>query len=130
MYDGGRIITGLIIALALFLFPFYWDAGFASKAPEIELTPKAKEAKVCVLEKDFMRTNHMKLLDQWRHQVVRDAERYYTTEDGRVFYKSLQVTCMDCHSNKTKFCDQCHNVPQLYGCCSILLGLPYRTRGD
>ena len=43
MYDAGRIITGLIIALAFFLFPFYWDAGFASKAPEPELTPKAKD---------------------------------------------------------------------------------------
>lgn len=117
MYDAGRIITGLIIALALFLFPFYWNAGSASKAPEPELTPRAREAKVCVEETSFMRTNHMKLLDQWRHQVVRDAERYYTTEDCRVFYKSLQISCMDCHSNKTKFCDLCHNYMDIAPYC-------------
>ena len=109
MYDGGKIITGLIIGLAFFLFPFYWNSGFASKVPEPELTPKAKEAKVCVEKTSFMRSDHMKLLDQWRQQVVRDAERYYTAEDGKIYSKSLQLTCMDCHSNKTKFCDQCHN---------------------
>jgi hypothetical protein len=51
----------------------------------------------------------MSLLDRWRQQTVRDDEWYYTGSDGKVYYKSLQVTCMDCHSNKSKFCDQCHN---------------------
>ena len=51
----------------------------------------------------------MRLLDQWRHEVVRDGERYYTAGNGKIYYKSLQVTCMECHSNKSKFCDQCHD---------------------
>jgi hypothetical protein len=109
MYDGGKIVTGLIIGIGLFLFPFYYNAGKAAKAPDPELTPKAKEAKVCVMEKAYMTANHFSLLDEWRHTVVRDADRYYTAENGKVYYKSLQVTCLDCHSNKSKFCDQCHN---------------------
>ena len=117
MYDGGRIITGLVIALALFLFPFYWNAGLAGKVPETELTPRAKEAKVCVEETGFMRTNHMKLLDQWRHQVVRDGQRYYTAKDGQTYYKSLQITCMDCHSNKANFCDRCHDYIEIAPRC-------------
>lgn len=118
MHDGGKIIIGLIIGLAFFLFPFYWNAGFGyTKAPEPVLTPKAKEAKVCVASTPFMRSDHMKLLDQWRQQVVRDGERYYTAKDGKVYYKSLQVTCMDCHSNKTKFCDQCHNYMNVAPYC-------------
>ena len=109
MYDGGKIIAGLIIGIGLFLFPFYYNAGKAAKAPDPELTPKAKEAKVCVMDKAYMTANHFSLLDEWRHTAVRDADRYFTAENGTVYYKSLQVTCMDCHSNKSKFCDQCHN---------------------
>jgi hypothetical protein len=41
--------------------------------------------------------------------VVRDEVRYYTSSSGKVYYKGLQTTCMDCHANKSKFCDQCHN---------------------
>jgi len=109
MYDRGKIITGLIIGVGLLLFPFIYNGSKAAKAPEPELTAKAKEAKECVAETPFMRTSHMKLLDEWRQEVVRDGERYYKASNGKSYYKSLQVTCLDCHSNKTKFCDQCHN---------------------
>ena len=108
MYDGGKIIIGLIIGLLILLFPFLYDAGKAAKVPEPELTAMAKEAKECVLPKSEIRAQHMKLLDEWRQEVVRDAERVYMSADGRTFDKSLQNTCMNCHSNKTKFCDQCH----------------------
>jgi hypothetical protein len=56
-----------------------------------------------------MKTEHMKMLDEWRQEVVRDNLRYYKSTTGKTYYKSLQTTCMDCHSNKSKFCDQCHN---------------------
>jgi len=109
MYDGGKIIAGLIIGLGLFLLPFFYNAGKAAKAPDPQLTAKAKEAKQCVETTPYIRTSHMKLLDEWRQTVVRNAERYYKGQGGKVYYKSLQITCMDCHSNKSKFCDQCHN---------------------
>ncbi|MBW1806219.1 MAG: sulfate reduction electron transfer complex DsrMKJOP subunit DsrJ [Deltaproteobacteria bacterium] len=109
MYDGGKIIIGLIIGIGLFLSPFFYNAGKAAKAPDPQLTEKAKEAKVCVAQKSYMRESHFSLLDEWRNTSVRDGERYYTAWDGKKYYKSLQVTCMDCHSDKTKFCDQCHN---------------------
>lgn len=109
MYDGGKIITGLIIGILILLFPFFYNAGKAAKAPERELTEKAKSAEECIESRSFMTTQHMKLLDQWRNEVVRDAERLYTSSTGKMFDKSLQNTCMSCHSNKDKFCDQCHN---------------------
>jgi hypothetical protein len=109
MYDRGKIIIGLVIGLGLLLFPFYYNKGEAKKAPDIVLTDKAKAAKQCIEPKEFMRTDHMKMLDEWREGVVRDEERYYKSGDKKSYYMSLQVTCMECHSNKSKFCDQCHN---------------------
>lgn len=120
MYDGGKIITGLIIFLILLLFPVWYQMGKAAKPIEPELTQQAKDAGQCVEEKDFMKTQHMKLLDRWRQEVVRGSERYYISSSGKEYYKSLQVTCMECHSNKSKFCDQCHNymgvVPFCWDC--------------
>ena len=109
MYDGGKIITGLIIFFILLLFPVWYQVGKAAKAPEPELTETAKKAEKCVEPKFFMTTQHMKMLDRWRNETVRDGERYYTSSTGKSYYKSLQVTCLECHSNKSKFCDQCHN---------------------
>jgi hypothetical protein len=109
MYDGGKILAGLIIGIGLLLTPVFYNAGKAAKAPQPALTEKAKEAKECVAPKSYMTASHFSLLDKWRHTVVRDGDRYEKAFNGKIFYKSLQVTCMDCHSNKTKFCDQCHN---------------------
>lgn len=109
MYDGWKIITGLIIGVGLLLSPFWYNPGKAAKAPEPKLTPEAKEAERCVEDKAYMTTSHQHLLDKWRQSAVRDGERYYESDSGKIYYKSLQMTCMDCHSNKDKFCDQCHN---------------------
>jgi len=109
MYDGGKIITGLVVGVGLLLFPVFYNAGKAAKAPDPVLTEKAKAAKQCVEATSYMKSDHMKLLDEWRHEVVRSDERYYKSSSGKVYYKGLQTTCMDCHSNKSKFCDQCHN---------------------
>ena len=109
MFDGGKIWTLLIIFLALLLFPLWYQKGNAVPAPEPELSTVAKKAGRCVESKEFMTTEHMKLLDKWRMEVVRDGERYYTSTEGKIYYKSLQVTCMECHSNKSEFCDKCHN---------------------
>jgi len=143
MYDGGKIIVGLIIGLGLLVSPFFYDIGQVAKPPDPQLTPKAKEAGACVAPTPYMRSFHMQLLDDWRNTVVRDGDRFYDTAKGtwhlkvadflgyetesghkvpepKVYYKSLQVTCLDCHSNKSKFCDQCHNyvgmVPYCWDC--------------
>ena len=109
MYDGWKIIVGLIIGVILLAYPFWPDTEkWAAKIPEPELTAMAKEAKVCVEPKSYIRTQHMKLLDQWRDSVVRDGIRQYENSTGEVYDMSLQNTCIECHSNKSKFCDQCH----------------------
>lgn len=112
MYDGGKIILGLIIFVAFVTFPFYNNAGKASKTPEPKLdTPAIQQMKErkCIEPKGFMRAEHMKLLNQWRDWVVRDGNSIYVASDGKRYAMSLQNTCMNCHSNKKKFCDECHN---------------------
>jgi hypothetical protein len=109
MYDRWKVVTGIVIGLLLFLFPVFYNVGRAAKEPEPVLTEKAKQAKECVAPTPFMKSEHMKLLDEWRQTVVRDNEWYYKSANGKTYYKSLRDTCMDCHSNKSKFCDQCHN---------------------
>ena len=117
MYDGGKILTGLIIGIALFTLPFWFNLGKAAKIPEPKLTPKAEKAKFCVETKEYMQAEHMALLDKWRDWVVRDGNRIYVGLHGKKYDMSLQNTCMDCHSNKKKFCDECHNYADVIPYC-------------
>jgi len=102
----------LIVFVALFTYPFY--SNFGSKAdavPEPSLKTPVIESltvKECVLPKEEMRGQHMQVLDRWRNEVVRDGNRAEVSIAGRRWQKSLQKTCLKCHSNKKKFCDQCH----------------------
>ena len=113
MYDGSKIIIGLIIFVGIVTFPFVYDLGKASvPPPEPKLdTPEIQKmaVKKCIESKSFMRTEHMVMLNDWRDFVVRDGDRLFTGSDGQQYTMSLQNTCMKCHSNKSKFCDECHN---------------------
>ena len=109
MNDKGKIVTGLVIFIAIFTFPFWYNMGKAASVPEPVLTEKAKAAKTCVRSTEYMRAEHMQVLDLWRDTVVRDAKRMYINDDGTEFNMSLSNTCLDCHSNKAEFCDRCHD---------------------
>lgn len=108
MYDSGKIIAGLIIFVVLFTFPFWYNIGSAAyKQPKLELP---KDVKECVESREFMRAEHMQLLNEWRDMVVREhIEDYKSKLTGKEVEMSLTKTCMKCHDNKAKFCDQCHN---------------------
>ena len=121
MNDKKWIILGLVIFLGLLTFPLWYNfvikAGTAAPAPTPVLSEKAKAAKECVMSKDFMIRDHMKLLDQWRLTVVRDGRREFVNEQGKVFNMSLSNTCLDCHANKAEFCDKCHNYASVSPYC-------------
>jgi hypothetical protein len=109
---SGKIIAGLIIFVALVTFPFIYNVGKANTVPESNLdTPVIKQmaVKQCIEPRQFMRAEHMQLLNNWRDSVVRSGNRIYTASDGKQYSMSLQNTCMNCHSNKKEFCDKCHN---------------------
>jgi hypothetical protein len=117
IYDGGKIILGSLVFVAIALFPFYYQGGKVAAKPEPKTdTPAIQEyeklngKKECVESKEWMRGEHMQLLNQWRDSVVRDDNRgYVSNATHKRFNMSLQNGCMHCHSNKKKFCDECHN---------------------
>ncbi len=117
LYDGGKIFIGLVVFVAFAAFPFYYNVGKVNAKPDPKTdTPTIQEyvakngKKECVESKEFMRTEHMQLLNNWRDSVVRDGNRGYMSDTGhKRFNMSLQNECLKCHSNKKKFCDECHN---------------------
>lgn len=117
MYDRKKVIAGLFIFLVMVTFPFWYNLGKAAPAPEVKLSEKAKAAKECVRPKEFMTGGHMQLLDVWRDTVVRNGKRIYVNESGKEYTMSLTNTCLDCHDQKTEFCDRCHNYASVRPYC-------------
>lgn len=125
LYDFKYIALGLIVFFGLLFSAVLPNLGKTVAAPDPKLdTPAiqklaAKDRK-CVMPKDYMRANHMQMLVDWRESVVRDAQREFVNPEGKKFVASLSNTCLDCHSNKSQFCDQCHNyvavTPNCFGC--------------
>jgi hypothetical protein len=114
MYDAGKIIVGIIIFAGLLALPVLYNelSGKAAIPPELDLnTPAIQQLseKQCVEPTHYMKASHMMLLDIWRDEVTRNANRVYVASNGKTFTMSLTNTCLDCHSNKDKFCDRCHN---------------------
>ena len=105
MHDKLKIVSGLALFLALVTAPFWLGSLQSAPAPAPVASTQQSQ---CVEPVEFMRANHMKLLDQWRNSVVRDGERVYVNSAGKEFQKSLTKTCMNCHAQKEEFCDQCH----------------------
>jgi len=114
MYNAGKIILGIVIFVILATFPFWYNQGRAVTLPKLELP---KDEKQCVEATDFMKSSHMKMLDEWRNSVVREGNRVYVNSTGKQYVMSLQVTCMKCHISREKFCDRCHNYLNVSPTC-------------
>lgn len=108
MYDGGKVVAGLIVFVGLVAFPIIYNMGNAGNLPKVEKPAKELQVKECVQPTQFMRMSHMQLLSQWRDEVLREGKREMVMAGGKAYEKSLQNGCMKCHASKKKFCDECH----------------------
>ncbi len=121
--DMPFIVLGVMVFVALMLGATVANRGlgkFRSK-PALELP---RDAKRCIRDTAFMRSNHMKLLNDWRDAVVRGEVRkekiprrdatgkVVKDAAGKTVYqtieRSLTKTCLRCHDNPKAFCDRCH----------------------
>jgi hypothetical protein len=110
------ILGGLALFVALATWPAWHALAWSVRpAPKLARPVGATE---CVAPTEFMRASHMKLLVEWRDRVVRDGVRTYTDRNGRVVTMSLSKTCLgSCHTDKTKFCDRCHDYAGVKPTC-------------
>jgi len=109
MNDTGKIIVGLVVFIIFATSPLWFNA-LTEEGPEApKIVYPTNGSTECVEAKDYMVSNHMDLLNQWRDEVVRNGNRdFVSSSNGKIFDMSLSRTCMDCHSNKADFCDACH----------------------
>ncbi len=112
MYNSDKVIPGIIIFVLFVTLPIWWNHGKTVAAPQPEL-PLGR----CVESKEYMRSHHMQLLNQWRNMAIRDGMRVYTSSDGARFWIGLQNGCMKCHHDKSKFCDRCHQFAAVEPYC-------------
>ncbi len=108
MYDGKKIISGLMIFFGLITLPLWYNAasGKADYVPKPKLPADKKE---CVEPKNDIRIIHKDLLADWREAVVRQGGTTYIASNHKRYAMSLNRTCMSCHRDKGEFCDECHN---------------------
>ena len=117
MNENGGVTIGLIVFVALATLPFWYGftAGDASP-PEV---PLPTDGSTCVESADYMRANHMDLLNRWRDEVVRDgvADPYISERSGKAHVRSLTKTCLGCHTDRNAFCTECHNYANVKPLC-------------
>lgn len=138
MYKGGKIIASLIIFVGLFTIPFFYNMGKVNAGPDVNLNTPAIQAlapadQQCVESPEFMRANHMQLLNQWREASVRNGQTEYVNSNGKYFEISLQDTCLKCHTTEAEkaaktegnpaanaspqFCASCHDYSAVKPLC-------------
>lgn len=132
MYDTGKVVAGLVVFAGLASIPIVYQAttgasvqtpelykvfpvvkpgepGFEDLPRDLDLNPDGTPRE-CVEPADYMRQNHMRLLDFWRDKVVREDAHEYVATTGKTWpHLKLTGTCLKCHQKKEQFCDKCHD---------------------
>ena len=116
MYNAKAVITGIVIFVVLFSSPFWVSyLGQDYKKTDVVLP---KDEKNCIEDVEFMRAQHMRLLNEWRDEALRKENRIYVSaKDGKKWVISLQNTCPKCHNNYKEFCEKCHVANSVYPYC-------------
>jgi len=126
MHDAGKIILGLIVFLSIVTYPV-WHNAISGKMGYVPAPKAPAEKKQCIEPKAVIRVVHRDLLTDWRESVVRGGSRTYVAGDRKKYNMSLSRTCMNCHTDKTEFCDQCHNymgvAPRCWDCHTYPKGI-------
>ncbi len=118
-----RTAVAFFIAIAVFAGTWlFMQSGHGTAAAAHAAVPAAAARVVpvdstrCIAQTEWMRAHHMQLLNQWRHDSVREGNRTHVTRDGRMFDKSLN-TCLGCHASNPMFCFMCHQYANVKPTC-------------
>jgi len=105
MYNARPVCIGIVILVIVLSAPF-WVGFFGKDYKETGISKPTQEA--CIEDPAFMRAQHMRLLNEWRDEALRNENRNYVAKNGKNWEISLQNTCMKCHTNYKGFCEKCH----------------------
>ncbi len=111
MSAKAKVALFVVVFCIIAIVPFAANGAASAQDPEVSLdtpTINALPEKRCIESTEYMRANHMVMLEQWRDDVVRDGDLVYTNSFGQDYEKSLHETCFSCHSNPDEFCTACH----------------------
>jgi hypothetical protein len=120
MYNGKKIVMGLVIFVLLVTSPILANVGRDNAEPDISTdTPAIAQMtdKQCIESKEYMLANHMQMLNEWRDKAVRNGQTVYISDSGTEYEVSLENECLRCHSNKVQFCDSCHTYTEVEPYC-------------
>ncbi len=130
IYTKRAIIPGIVIFVIACLFPFLLNVTATPYSRPALALPQGEAA--CIEPVETMRSEHMRILTEWRDAALRDGTREYVAADGKVWEASLQNTCMRCHSNRQEFCGACHDSnsvrPDCWTCHIEPVRIPNRRR--
>ncbi len=135
LYDGGKIFIGILVFVAFAAFPFYFNIGKVNAKPEPKVdTPAIQEweklngKKECVESKEFMRAEHMQLLNDWRDSVVRRLQPrlHQQCKPQTVQHEPAERL----HELPLQQEEVLRRMPYLYVGEAVLLGLPYSAEGE
>ena len=109
MYNAKAVILGILVFAVLFSTPFWANFGGTKdyKRPAIVLPQNEKE---CVEPVEFMRAEHMYLLNEWRDQALRYENRTYVSSTGKKWTISLQNTSLNTNSKNEENCNNSHET--------------------
>ena len=113
MYKGGKIIASLIIFVALFTIPFFYNLGKANAGPEIDA--EQLEYMQSIEPAINMKAEHPQLFNQWRDEFVRNGNTVYINSQG----KAIDISIEDLAGSdpSSQFCVSCHNYTAVEPTC-------------
>lgn len=88
MYNAKAVIVGIIIFVVLFTSPFWVSLLGKNYTSTGVVLPK--DEKECIENVVFMRDQHMRLLNEWRDEALRNENRIYVASNGKKWAISLQ----------------------------------------
>jgi hypothetical protein len=114
MFTEKKHIFAVVIPVVIILLPFGYSvfSGVFAGASDIRpfLDKPDAQYENCVRDTEYMRFHHWELLKELRDETVRLRKRMDITVDD----------CRKCHTNRERFCNQCHEAvnlkPDCWGC--------------
>jgi hypothetical protein len=105
----GTLVIAIPVVIMLLPLGYSVVHGLVAKTADEPFLERPDEPDCDGRDREFMRFHHMDLLKEIRDEVIREGIR------GEV-QRGL-ARCRDCHTNRDRFCNECHHLVNLTPDC-------------